>query len=447
MSEEARCHLCGAPNEDEATECENCGFPLHSRDLYHARIAPRLVPGRVAERVLRRLNEIRDADELRRSVPLLEPGLPDSEPLAERILRTREREHEGRFGDLEAVAAVPGLTAGRFGELVTDLGTEPHAFEPEMSTEAPGRQRFSASRSELDFTYELLTDVGGHRSGTVSHVRAARCTSCGSSVPAYIGDQERYEARVDVTKAIFDGEDDFATINVEMDNNLTPYDFMVPLSDRRQAFGFPALMSLNNNMVLHVRLKDGGEELTLVSGEVASQAGKIFAWPPYGMRLHTLGPSDYHVRGDDSKTPVLRVLDGTTFLTGPSNFLGHHADILGHEATVTKSNELRAVRLRWRPVPDDTRYERQADHYHVYRAVVEEPSSDEPSEAAWRRVSGPVRTAEWTDEDVPSGAATVYYRVVAVWVTSLDRAFEGFPGQSVRIEPPGSPFRPRLPLA
>jgi hypothetical protein len=426
-----RCHICGTVNDEALRTCRLCQFQLHDGRAYLARLTPEDVPEAVALRVLTTLNRT-DSNGLRRDVPLLEPGVPEQESLVHRIL---SRRGPAGFSSLVEVAETPGLSSGRFSELIFTLGVERQPYEPAFVRGSnPSEQSvFSASRTELDFTYQLL----GSNPGEEYFINPRRCTSCSCSGPSFNEEVRRWEVSLEITRVILDGANEHATVNVTMDLSFNPYDFMQPLDRETSKFQFPALMQLNNNMILYVKLAESGQELTLVSRQMTSQVGTIHHWPPYGMRLHTVGPSDYHVLGDPEAKPLIRVMDGTTFLTGPSNFLNHRADILEHRYTPPESSgQLPSVALRWRPVPAPDEHERQADYYHIYRGT-----SQARGEVAWTNISGPVHSDRWVDYTVPSEGGSIYYRVVPVWVTSLDKVFEGFPGRPLRVEPAASYFR------
>lgn len=372
------------------------------------------------------------AEALQRRVPLLRYQGVDGVSLASKVVEARGAAG-GKFTSLEQVADL--LTAGRFTELAESLLVRDKAAPFDRTNSTPGGERFSASRSELDIDVEWLY---GPAVGARQALTAARCTSCTTSLTPVLNKQaKRHEVRVDVTKAIFDGQSPMGNFNVWMDGEVAPYDYMQPTSAESDEFSFPAYMHLNNNMIIEVELPDG-ERMRLVSDKITSQIGKIHSWPPYGMRLHSVEPVDYHVENDPLKTPVLRVHDGTTFLTGPSNFLGHHTDITSVDWSVMNVADRTPskVDIEWVPVPKDSKYEREADYYFVYRAS---GTGDEP--LRWTNISGPVHDPRWSDENIPTDATELFYRVVSVWVTSLGLEFESFPGTTARVETNASPFR------
>ncbi|MBG0569199.1 hypothetical protein [Actinoplanes aureus] len=414
-------------NDETRPTCERCQFRLHDERDYLARITPDDVPAAVAERVVGALNGMADAERFRQAAPLVDRAVPGQPSLIDNLL---DRRPAGGFTDLAAVAGTPELSSGRFSELVAALGVDRQPYEPEFArgSTQPSHGTFSASRTELDFSYQMLTPGAGE----VKVLQGARCSACRTNVPSFNDETNSWEARLQITRLIIDGGNADATVNVTMDHSLNPFDFMKPVDRDAPTFQFPALMQLNNNMILKVR-PAGGETLTLVSRDAPVQVGIIHHWPPYGMRLHSVGTTDYHVLGDPEATPVLRVLDGTTFLTGPSNFLNHRADIVRHRYTPPEApGRLPSVALSWKPVPPGDEYEREADYYHVYRGI---------SEDSWSNVSGPVSRTEWVDLTAPPVAGALSYRVVPVWVTSMGEIFEGFPGQPLRVEPAGSSAR------
>jgi hypothetical protein len=291
-----RCHICGALNDETRPTCERCQFRLHDERGYLARITPGDVPGPVADRVLGALNETADAGTLRQAAPLVDTARPGRASLAESLL---ERRGAG-FASLADVAATPGLSSGRFSELVVALGVDPQPYEPYFvrGSTQPDHLTFSASRTELDFTYQRLAEGAADE----YVITGARCSSCRTAGPSFNEETGAWEVRLEITRLILDGSNANATVNVTMDHSLNPYDFMKPLDGDAPSFLFPARMQLNNNMILKVRPAGGAETLTLVSRETPVQVGAINHWPPYGMRLHSVGTTDYHVLGDPDRS-------------------------------------------------------------------------------------------------------------------------------------------------
>ncbi len=429
-----RCHVCGNENLDSYSVCANCSFAKSDGLFYIARITPDDVPPAVAKRVLDRLNKMTDAEK-ESQLPLVF-RTAGSKVLAKNLM---EKASDGiGFEDVKSLAAVPGLSPGKFSELIVGLGVDDVQYEPYLGQGKiqPAEPLFSASRTEIEFQYELL--LPGELNGQQGTFKAGRCSSCRTFVPVPLrerkdGEEEKdepddWEARIDVTKVIMYGEDANLEVSVSMDFSFRPHDFMRPANKGLNRFTFPAMMQLNNNMTMRVRVKSSGMTFELGTRENQIQVGKTRFWPPYGVRLHSMLPSDYHIIGDPKATPVLRVTEGVTFLDGPSNFLNHRPDITLVEVVNQKSVRSPRVRLEWQPVPDADKYERQADYYFVYRTL-----DSNKSEASWHKISGPVKGSSWVDHSLPPGFYSAAYRVVAVWVTPLGDEFEGFPGQSLCV--------------
>jgi hypothetical protein len=434
------CHTCGNHETTDRTNCSNCGFALPSSSYYNCRIRPEDVPAKVARRVLQRLRAFKSAKELEDAVPLLNPPKrARARPLSARVLEAVGTLTASKSLTLSGLAELTDISIGRFSELVIGLGVDRKSYVP-FSNDArhqPNVGQFSASRTLLEFDYEiLLPGFGGKKRGTI---QPFRCTSCKTSMPVWNENQKQWEAWVDVTSAIMYGETEELQVTVTMDRALYPYDFMVPTSKAVDIFSFPALLSLNNSMKLRVKLKGIDAEMILVSSEVPSQAGLVNMWPPFGVRLHTNSILEYHAVDDPNRTPILRVTDGTTYLEGPSNFLNHRADIISWKIDRPKTRySLPPVTIKWAGVPPDTEYERQADHYHVYRTI------DLGESPEWSRVGPEIHATEWTDTSAPPNHPVVLYRVVPVWVTGLGDRFEGFPGQTCRVQFPGSLYRQNM---
>src|SRR5262249_19973113 len=297
----------------------------------------------------------------------------------------------------------------------------------------PSEPRISASMTELHFNYEIVAP--GPLQGTTGEIVARACSRCSSFAPSFNKELNVWESQIEITGLALSGEDQAVSMAITMDERMQPYDWMQPLDKSAPQFQFPAKMQLNNSMILKTRVKATGETMTLVSRDVPCQAGRVTNWPPYGVRLHTQREITYYDSNDPLGQPVVKILDGTTYLTGPAIFFLHRPDILEYEYIPAQGErDLPAVRLTWRAMPVGIEGADLHDHYHVHRT-----SDPEQGEAGWQQVSGHAKDNTWVDPNPPR--APLYYRVACVLRTGLGDDYEGPPGQTRRVEPAASVFR------
>jgi|GEM_PF-3535682 len=400
------------------------------------------IPLTVGAQVINFLNDkTATAASIFNAVPLLgegERGLA----LAQAILDARSG---SGFTSLQQVMDVPGVGPARFTEIVRSIAnTDPVMFPNLASAVQPAGPIVSASETCLAFTYELLLPgLQGVRGGFdilpadvlggFGNRNCQDASSCSISAPSFNEQLNQFEAQVQITGLILDGEDDIARIAIRMDHRMLPYDWIRPLNPHATQFQFPAMMQLNNSMILDLELKESGERMTLVSRDVPCQVGRVTAWPPYRMMLHTQDQVKYYNQADPLGPAVLKILDATTFLIGPENFLSARTDITRYEYIPGEGERgLPAVVLNW--VPQLGGSPMPIHYYEVHRS-----SNPNHGECGWVNVSGPVYGGSWVDPNPPRGP--LYYRVLPVYVDILGMPYHGFPGQARRVEPADSVFR------
>ncbi len=387
------------------------------------------IPPEIATKVLTFINRT-TADKLMHAVPLLgeeERGLA----LAASILPTGKTGYK----NLKELWNAEGLGPARFVELVRSIAKTDRAVAAKSlsSNVQPSYMNFSASETELQFSYEVFMPPGSPLQSGMRGTAAARyCTACQSSEAAFNAEIGAWESQVQITGLILDGEDKNMKFSIQMDLRMLPYDWMQPIDPNAKQFQFPAKMQLNNSMIIDTELKATGQHMTLVSRDVPCQVGRVMNWPPYNMMLHTQDKVVYYNQADPLGQPVMRILDGTTFLFGPDQFFSLRTDI-DHYQYVASAGErgLPAVVLGWNAQLGG---KGRISHYHVFR-------SPNPSlgEGSWVNVSGPVAGGKWVDPNPPRGP--LYYRVTPVMKDIFGKDYQGFPGQVRRVEAGSSVFR------
>lgn len=396
------------------------------------------IPADVAQGVLSFLNSVTSPQEIAYSVPLLD-GWTAVPVHSQAILAARG----AGFTTLGELWAVPGLGPARFTEVIRSIAKTDTPVTPSFfADETPDRPISSASETELKFQYELL--LPGPLQGVKGHYPAdpqvgigSRCcvkaSSCNLMAPSFNRELNRYEAQIEITGLILFGENEDTKIAIRMDHRLRPYDWMQPLDSAAAAFEFPALMQLNNSMILDLEIKSTGQQFSLVARDVPCQVGRTTNWPPHKMTLYSTEPLVYYDAADPMGPPVVRILDATTFLRGPENFLSRRTSFNSYEfIKPTTPRGLPAIVLTFdaplggQPVA--------IDHYAVHRT--QDPSH---GEGGWSNVSGPLTNGQWIDANPPPGP--LYYRVVPVILDIFGQPYEGFPGQVLRVEPAQSSFR------
>ncbi|MER8470456.1 hypothetical protein NKH23_13680 [Mesorhizobium sp. M1328] len=346
----------------------------------------------------------------------------------------RKADFGGAFTSLSAVWEAPGIGPARFTELVIALGVDtiPHTPTLSQGDTQPAHPRDSASATELEFSYEVMKEGLGPTAGTII---ARACSRCASFAPGFNSELGVWEAQVEITGLVLDGEDDNVAVSIQMDERMQPYDWLQPLDKAVPQFQFPAKMQLNNSMIIKAKIKATGEVISLVSRDVPCQAGRIVDWPPYGVRLHSQREINYVDASQPLGPPLLKIGDATTYLTGPAYFFLHRPDIMKYEYIPGDGpRDLPAVRLEWAAMPVDLPTTDMFHHYHVYRS----PNPDF-GEGGWANVSGAIFENEWVDPNPPSGP--LHYRVVCVTKTIFGDNYEAPPGQIKRVEPGISLFR------
>jgi hypothetical protein len=314
-------------------------FDLARREIPLSRIPPA-----IAQKTIDFLNHAPSPQALFDSAPLLgeeERGLKH----AENILA------KGRpFTSLEQLWNVDGLGPARFVELVRSIADTDPVTVPDLGRTAPGLGLpvFSASETELQFSYEVLAD--GPLQGMTGATVARYCTACQTTAASFNGELKTWESQVQITGLILDGEDENMKYSIQMDLRMQPYDWMHPLDEKAGQFQFPAKMQLNNSMIIDTEIKATGHRMTLVSRDVPCQVGRVTNWPPYQMTLHTQDNVAYHNQADPLGAPVLRILDGTTHLFGPDSFFSVRTDVTRFSYVPSEGERgLPAVVLEWEP--------------------------------------------------------------------------------------------------
>lgn len=396
---------------------------------------PDKIPKEEAEKMLASINDMATAADLLLAVELLgepEPGLK----LAQSILDARDTQKG--FSTVQQVYDVEGLDPERFGELCVALGQEPQPYVPDLwqGSEQPTAPRPSASETVLKFGYRVLKKgpLYGLEGEILTLPNSPRyCTACAVFAPSFNEEIQIPESQVQITALILGAEDDNFVFSITMDQRMRPYDWMHPLDKTAKEFQFPAIMQLNNSMIIKTKIKATGQIMTLVSRDVPCQVGRITGWPPYGMTLLTQREILYHDSEDPLGDPVLLITSGTTYLFEKDTFFSRRVDIKSYKFVPGEGDRgLSAVLLSWDDPPPEGPC--KTDHYHVYRT--RDPSKGEHS---WMNVSGHVKGGSWIDPNPPAGPN--YYRIVPVLLTILGDDYEGFPGQMLRVEPAQSVFR------
>ena len=385
------------------------------------------IPASISSKVLDFLNQVPNPEELFRAAPLIgeeERGIK----LAGDLLGVQRR----TFSDIRELWQIEGLGPARAVELIrsiagTDAITQADLGQGELG---PGHPTFSASETELRFSYEILGagPLADIRSSTI----ARYCTTCNTSAPSLNRELNTWESQVQITGLILDGEDEHIKYSIQMDLRMAPYDWMQPIHKPDESFTFPAKMQLNNSMIIDTEIKATGQRMTLVSRDVPCQVGRITQWPPYEMTLHTQDKIQYHNQADPLGAPVMRITDGTTFLLGPDFFFSVRTDIIAYRYLPADGERgLPAVELEWYARMDE---KNRIHHYHIYRSA-----NPELGKGSWVNVSGPILSSPWIDPNPPAGP--LFYRIVPVMQDIFGKDYEGFPGQIRRIEPAASVFR------
>jgi hypothetical protein len=385
------------------------------------------IPGAIGTKTLKFVNSA-TPQQLVDAAPLL--GEEDrAVALAAQILPQKAAPYKS----LEQLRDTPGLGPARFVELVRSIAQTDPVTPTTLGYDGvqPAQMTFSASETELQFSYEIL---GGppRRGGGGGAATARYCTACESSSASFNLELDRWETQVKITGLILDGEDKNMKFSIQMDLRMLPYDWMQPLDEKAKQFQFPAKMQLNNSMIIDAEIKGTGQRMTLVSRDVPCQVGRVTSWPPYKMMLHTQDQVTYYNQADPLGQPVMRILDGTTYLFGPDFFFSLRTDITRYEYVQSAGERgLPAIALQW-----DAKLGGQAriDHYRVFRTA--NPAFGEGS---WIDVSGPVKGGQWVDPNPPHGPT--FYRVAPVMKDIFGKDYQGFPGQIRRVESGGSIFR------
>lgn len=397
------------------------------------------IPEEVAKLTLDFLNAAASAEEIAYAVPLLD-GWTKEPVHANAILTARG---DG-FTGLDRLSAVQGLGLARFVEIVRSIAKTDAPVQPAMFREmAPDRPIISASNTELKFEYELLLEgpLKGTR-GTFPPPQQAQgfgsrgCTnasSCNLAPASFNQELNRFESQIEITGLMLDGDNGDTKVAIRMDHRLRPYDWMQPIDAGAEDFEFPAVMQLNNSMMIDLEIKATGQKFSLVARDVPCQVGRCVNWPPHLMTLYSTEPLVYYDAADPLGPPIVKIIDATTFLRGPENFLGLRPRINTYEFIKPETDRgLPAVKLQFdAPLGGEPVV---IDHYLVQRS--QDPSH---GEASWSTVSGPWKQPQWIDPNPPPGA--LYYRVVPVMVDTFGQPYGGFAGQVLRVEPATSVFR------
>jgi hypothetical protein len=385
------------------------------------------VPVQIAKKALDFLNHVQSPNQLLLIAPLLgeeDRGLAH----AKSIIDKRKQP----FTSLEQVWEVEGLGPARFVEIVRSIADTDKVTIPDLgqNTSGPGSPVFSASETELQFHYEVLAE--GPMKGLQGETAARYCTACSTTAANFNSELNAWETQVQITGLILDGEDKNIKYSIQMDLRMQPYDWMHPLDEKANQFQFPAKMQLNNSMIIDTEIKPTGQRMTLVSRDVPCQVGRVTNWPPFLMTLHTQDKVVYYNQAVPLDSPILRILDATTFLFGPDFFFSVRTDVTRYRYIAPSGDRgLPAVELEWQPKLGG---KGRIHHYHVYRS----PNPD-LGKGSWVKISGPVMGGVFIDPNPPQGPN--YYRVVPVMQDIFAHDYEGFPGQICRVEPGVSVFR------
>lgn len=350
------------------------------------------------------------------------------------------------FANLQQLWDVPGIGGPRFIEICRSIANTDAVTIPVLGSPfQPSIPLFSASRTQIVFRYELLIPgpmqglKGGFQlqpadvAAGYGNRNCQDASSCAISAPSFNEEIGQWESQVQITGLILDGEDELTKMSIRMDHRMLPYDWVRPLDPEAQQFQFPAMMQLNNSMVIDTLIKETGQRMTLVSRDVPCQTGRVTQWPPYQMTLHTQDEVTYYDQADPLGPEILKILDGVTFLHGPENFFSARTDITSYEFMPGLGDRgLPAIVLHWTPQLGGTPM--AIHHYEVHRT-----SNPTHGEGSWVNVSGPVIGGTWIDPNPPIGP--LYYRVAPVFVDIFGEDYVGFPGQVKRVEPKKSVFR------
>lgn len=398
------------------------------------------IPADVTTAVLDFLNAAKSAQEIAYAVPLLD-GWTAAPVHSQSILDSRG----SGFTGLAGLWAVPGLGPARFTEVVRSIAKTDQPIVPSLFSATSTAVPFgSSSETELKFEYELLLPgpLHGFKGRYPPPGRQVRgfgsrgCTSassCDVFASSFNQQLNRHEAQIEITGLLLFGENDDSKVSIRMDHRLRPYDWIQPIDTTAATFGFPAVMQLNNSMMLDLEIKSTGQRFSLIARDVPCQVGRCMNWPPHNMLLWSTEPLVYYDATDPLGPPIVRIMDATTFLRGPENFLSMRPNIQSYQyIPPNMSRGLPAIDLRFNaPLGGEPV---AIDHYVIYRT--QDPTKGDSN---WSNVSGRLTHGQWVDANPPQGP--LYYRVVPVILDVFGQPYEGFSGQPLRVEPATSIFR------